>query len=224
VSAGEFSYSGPSPQSREAALIMLADVVEASSRALADPTPSRIRAHVEKIVKGVFAEGQLDATELTFKDLDKVTDSFVIILTGIFHKRIEYPDKVPPKPTMEEPHFKARPVPPVLSPHGPAQAQDDADYNAARWLSNGERAPHGARKITPAAPRVADPKRAARPKPKRAQAALEPGEGMALAKTVKARKVRSVRASSARGATEGGSEQSGAAPKSAAERPTGTDA
>lgn len=134
VSVEDFSYSGPKPQSREAALIMLADVVEASSRTLAEPTPSRIRAHVEKIVKGVFAEGQLDATELTFKDLDKVTDSFVIILTGIFHKRIEYPDKVPPKPSLSKEDIKALQPVAAASEGRPADV-DDANYNAAKWIS-----------------------------------------------------------------------------------------
>lgn len=153
VSAEEFRYAGPKPQSREAALIMLADVVEASSRTLEEPTPSRIRAHVEKIVKGVFAEGQLDSTELTFKDLDKVTDSFVIVLTGIFHKRIEYPEKVPPKPQIEaeQRRGKAQPIPPkVALPPG----EDDANYNSARWLTEEDRPRQHARKTPPGAPRA----------------------------------------------------------------------
>lgn len=133
VSAGDFSYNGPKPQSREAALIMLADVAEASSRTLEDPTPSRIKAHVEKIVKGVFASGQLDATELTFKDLDKVTNSFVIILTGIFHKRIEYPDRVPPKPDSGAENAVAKPE--VVSLPVRVPGVGEANYNSAKWLA-----------------------------------------------------------------------------------------
>ncbi|UZP68073.1 HDIG domain-containing protein [Desulfovibrio mangrovi] len=88
----DYSYPGPKPQTREAAIVMLADAVEASSRVLADPTPSRIRGHIDTIIKTIFAEGQLDESELTLRDLHTLSDSFHRILTGIFHRRIEYPD------------------------------------------------------------------------------------------------------------------------------------
>ena len=91
----DYSYPGPRPQSKEAAIVMLADSVEASSRTLVDPTPARIRAHVTKIVKGVYAEGQLDESDLTFRDLNKLIDSFVRIITGLFHQRIAYPEEKP---------------------------------------------------------------------------------------------------------------------------------
>ncbi|OBQ55767.1 HD family phosphohydrolase [Halodesulfovibrio spirochaetisodalis] len=89
----DFRYPGPKPKSREAAIVMLADAVEASSRVLADPTPSRLRGHIDTIIKGIFAEGQLDDSELTFADLSKVGESFHRVLTGIFHRRIEYPEE-----------------------------------------------------------------------------------------------------------------------------------
>lgn len=88
----DFSYPGPRPQSKEAAILMLADSVEASSRTLADPTPARIKTHIDKIMRGIFAEGQLDESELTFKDLHYLSESFLRILTGIFHQRIAYPE------------------------------------------------------------------------------------------------------------------------------------
>jgi putative nucleotidyltransferase with HDIG domain len=88
----EYSYAGPKPQSKEAAIVMLADVAEASTRTLSDPTPARIAGHIDKILKGVFAEGQLDDSELTFQDLHKLGESFTRILTGLFHQRIVYPD------------------------------------------------------------------------------------------------------------------------------------
>lgn len=88
----DYSYAGPKPQTREAAIVMLADAVEASSRVLADPTPSRIRGHIDTIIKSIFAEGQLDESELTLRDLHTLSDSFHRILTGIFHRRIEYPE------------------------------------------------------------------------------------------------------------------------------------
>ena len=89
----DYRYAGPRPQTREAAIVMLADAVEASSRTLSDPTPSRIQNHVNQIVKNIFAQGQLDESQLTFQDINKLCDSFQRVLTGIFHHRIEYPDQ-----------------------------------------------------------------------------------------------------------------------------------
>ena len=66
--------------------------MEASSRTLNDPTPARIKTHIDTIIKGIFSEGQLDESELTFKDLHFLSENFQRILTGIFHQRIAYPD------------------------------------------------------------------------------------------------------------------------------------
>lgn len=93
----DFRYPGPKPQSREAALVMLADIVEASSRTLDDPTPTRLRQHIDNIMKGIYAAGQLDESELTFKDLDLLADSFQQILRGLYHHRISYPGGPPDK-------------------------------------------------------------------------------------------------------------------------------
>ena len=71
---------------------MLADMVEAASRSLADPTSSRIQGVVQKIINKVFSDGQLDECELTLKDLHEIAKSFNKTLSGIFHHRIEYPD------------------------------------------------------------------------------------------------------------------------------------
>lgn len=88
----DFSYPGPRPQTKEAAILMLADSVEASSRTLSDPTPARIKTHIDTIIKGIFSEGQLDESELTFNDLHFLSENFQRILTGIFHQRIAYPE------------------------------------------------------------------------------------------------------------------------------------
>ena len=80
---------------------MLADSVEASSRTLADPTPARLQNHINTIIKSIFSEGQLDESELTFKDLHKISEQFHRILTGIFHQRIAYPGATP-KPKASE--------------------------------------------------------------------------------------------------------------------------
>lgn len=87
----DYQYAGPKPQTRVAALVMMADAVEAASRVLSDPTPARISALVDKIINHVFLDGQLDECELTLKDISEIKKSFTYILTGIFHKRIDYP-------------------------------------------------------------------------------------------------------------------------------------
>lgn len=89
----DFRYGGPKPQTKEAGIIMLADAVEAASRTLEDPTPKRIETFVQTIVENIFVDGQLDECELTLKDLHAIQKSFRTILLGIFHRRIEYPEK-----------------------------------------------------------------------------------------------------------------------------------
>lgn len=91
LSEQEYKYPGPKPQTRIAALIMMADAVEASSRVLTDPTPSRIDALVDRIINHIFLAGQLDECELTLKDIYRIKDRFTYILTGILHKRVDYP-------------------------------------------------------------------------------------------------------------------------------------
>ncbi len=92
VKIEDFKYPGPRPQTREAGLVMLADVLEAASRTLENPTPSRIQRLVQELINKIFSDGQLDNCELTLKDLHNIARSFTKILTGIHHHRIEYPD------------------------------------------------------------------------------------------------------------------------------------
>lgn len=87
-----YRYQGPKPQSKEAAIIMLADSVEAAVRAMQDSTKGKIEGLVRKIIKDKLYDGQLDECNLTLKDLDSIAKAFVSILIGIFHERIEYPN------------------------------------------------------------------------------------------------------------------------------------
>jgi putative nucleotidyltransferase with HDIG domain len=91
INENDFRYPGPKPQTKEAGIVMLADSVEAASRALTDPTPSRIKSLVQRITNNIFLDGQLEECELTLKDLQKIQESFDRILTAIFHQRIDYP-------------------------------------------------------------------------------------------------------------------------------------
>jgi len=87
----DFSYPGPKPRSRETAILMLADGVEGASRALAEPTPSRIRGLVTRILDERVQQGQLDDCGLTLQDLARIREAFIPVLTAIFHVRAPYP-------------------------------------------------------------------------------------------------------------------------------------
>jgi putative nucleotidyltransferase with HDIG domain len=91
--AEDFRYPGPRPQTREAGLVMLADIVEAASRALSHHTPSRLQSVIRQQISAAFIEGQLDECELTLKDLHNIARAFHSILGGIYHQRIGYPDE-----------------------------------------------------------------------------------------------------------------------------------
>jgi putative nucleotidyltransferase with HDIG domain len=97
-----YRYSGPRPQTKEAGIVMLADAVEAASRTLEDPTPKRIETHVQNIIEQIFVDRQLDECELTLKDLHAIQKSFITILIGIFHQRIEYPERTEDDGTYQE--------------------------------------------------------------------------------------------------------------------------
>ncbi|MBW2560426.1 MAG: HDIG domain-containing protein [Deltaproteobacteria bacterium] len=92
---GDFRYPGPKPQKKEAGLVLLGDVIEASSRTLSNPTPARIKNLVNSRIQQVVEKGQLDESDLTFRDLRKIGEIFTRILTGIFHRRIEYQQPSP---------------------------------------------------------------------------------------------------------------------------------
>jgi hypothetical protein len=87
-----FRYAGPKPQSRETAILMLADSVEAASRTLDKPTPGRITDLVERIINTQLADGQLDECDLTLMDLRRIRDAFIRLLSGTLHNRVEYPE------------------------------------------------------------------------------------------------------------------------------------
>jgi len=88
----DFSYPGPRPRTRETAILMLADGVEGASRALEEPTPSRIRGLVTRIMSERVADGQLDECPLSIQELARIRESFIPVLTAIFHVRAPYPD------------------------------------------------------------------------------------------------------------------------------------
>jgi putative nucleotidyltransferase with HDIG domain len=91
VDDAPFRHAGPKPQSKEAAILMLADGVEASVRSLASRDESTIRAMVNQIIEERMTDGQFDECDLTFRDIDRIREAFVGQLMGIYHQRIAYP-------------------------------------------------------------------------------------------------------------------------------------
>ncbi len=94
----EFRYPGPKPQSRETAIVMLADSTEAASRTLDKPTSARINNLIQKLINEKFASGELTECDLTLKDLNDIKLAFVSILIGVFHQRIPYPKREEEEP------------------------------------------------------------------------------------------------------------------------------
>src|SRR5262249_23420734 len=90
-----FRYPGPRPQTREAALVMLADASEASVRASADHSPERIREIVEGVLRERVEEGQFDECALSLRDLRLIADAYVSTLNAVYHPRVEYPEPTP---------------------------------------------------------------------------------------------------------------------------------
>lgn len=88
----DFRYPGPKPQSRETAILMLADGVEATMRAERPTTPEQIRAIIDRIVAERLRDGQLDASPLTLRDLQEIKEAFFSVLQGLYHPRVKYPE------------------------------------------------------------------------------------------------------------------------------------
>ena len=96
VDEADFRYPGPKPQSKEAAIMMLADSCEAAARSLARPDPENIRAIVVKIVDAIISDGQLDECDVTLQELTTIREAMISALTAIYHARIDYPGFNPP--------------------------------------------------------------------------------------------------------------------------------
>lgn len=90
----DFAYPGPKPQSRETAVVMLADCIESATRVLQDPTPDRIRDTIDRLANFRIEENQLDQCPLTMRDLEMVKAEFARVLIGMYHSRIEYPSGI----------------------------------------------------------------------------------------------------------------------------------
>lgn len=91
VSENDFRYPGPKPQSKEAAILMLADQVEAAARTLQDPNPGQIRSMIKRLIQSTIQDGQFDECDITMSELERIARSFERTITTMYHHRIEYP-------------------------------------------------------------------------------------------------------------------------------------
>ena len=123
VDIADFRYEGPKPQTREAAIVMLADTVEAAARALPNPTPERIDELIRSLVKGKTDDHQLDECPLTFRNVDTICRVFEQVLSGVFHQRIAYPKiEIPNRGTVDIPAPSAGPLESAPQPDGTQEA------------------------------------------------------------------------------------------------------
>lgn len=91
VDIKDFRYGGSRPSTKESAIVMLADTIEAAVRSMPDPTPQAIQRFIERLVRGKIEDGQLSNSPLSLLDIDGICEAFSAVLSGVFHERIEYP-------------------------------------------------------------------------------------------------------------------------------------
>jgi putative nucleotidyltransferase with HDIG domain len=96
VDESDYRYPGPKPQTKEAAIIMLADAVEAAARAMEKPTANKVTGLIRELILARFNDGQLDESELTLRDLHRIQEAFTHIILGTLHQRVKYPKEGEP--------------------------------------------------------------------------------------------------------------------------------
>ncbi len=96
VNPADYSYDGNPPSTRESAVVMLADIVEAACKSLENPSSSRLKKFIQQLIANKINEHQLDDCDLSFKDISVIEDEFTNILTGYYHSRVKYPDQKDP--------------------------------------------------------------------------------------------------------------------------------
>ena len=121
VDVKDFRYNGSRPSTKESAIVMLADTIEAAVRSMPDPTPQAIQRFIERLVRGKIEDGQLSNSPLSLLDIDGISEAFSKVLSGVFHERIEYPTVQLNRGEGGKP-AAAKPVPaPVPQTSGPVQ-------------------------------------------------------------------------------------------------------
>ena len=129
VDIADFRYDGPRPQTKEAAIVMLADTLEAASRSMSNPTREKLYELIQKLVRGKMDDGQLDECPLTIKELSVCCEAFLTAMSGAFHQRVAYPDvKLPPtEPPKEKPTAAPAEAASVAEAKEPREAGKEED-------------------------------------------------------------------------------------------------
>lgn len=105
VDINAYRYDGKPPKTKEGAIVLLCDTIEAAVRTMKNPTPASIEEFIVKLVRGKLEDGQLSDSPLTLRDIDKICAAATTVLTGVFHERIEYPDMDEPmrkRPSLQQ--------------------------------------------------------------------------------------------------------------------------
>jgi cyclic-di-AMP phosphodiesterase PgpH len=145
VSRDDYSYPGVRPRSKEAAVLMLADSVEAASRTLKRPTEARLDVFVQSLIMEKFSSGELGDSSLTLRDLELIRKSFVHILEGYFHTRIEYPRIAQIGAPAQKPAATAHDDHGAASPHHAADGHGTVHRPAAGHGARGRKSSTGGR-------------------------------------------------------------------------------
>jgi len=130
IQVEDFRYDGPLPSSKETGIVMLADGVEASSRAMTDPNYQKLDNLVNRIVDERLDEGQLNNCPLTFKDLQKIKDTFLNILVGMYHGRVKYPGQDEKDRVGEQENSSEKPKKVLLHDAPPRETKDKPDNSS----------------------------------------------------------------------------------------------
>ncbi len=131
VDIKDFRYGGSRPSTKESAIVMLADTIEAAVRSMPDPTPQAIQRFIERLVRGKIEDGQLSNSPLSLLDIDGICEAFSAVLSGVFHERIEYPNVQVPHGNAPAAAPATQTAPPVAKP----VAQTTAPAPAAKPVS-----------------------------------------------------------------------------------------
>lgn len=126
VDIADFRYDGSRPSTKESAIVMLADTIEAAVRSMPDPTPDAIERFIERLVRGKLEDGQLSDSPLTLRDIDGICAAFSKVLSGVFHERIEYPNVPIPGQESAAPQPEAAAPAPAPAAEEPPAAQEEA--------------------------------------------------------------------------------------------------
>lgn len=146
VDEKDYRYPGPKPQTRETAICLLADGIEAASKAMPNKTPARLKGLVQKMINKAFTDGQLDECDLTLKDLNAIASAFTRILSGIYHHRPEYPgtkktskDTSQQRPQAQRTKTPSTPLGNTSQDAAHTGASDKEQSNEHRHSNSGER-------------------------------------------------------------------------------------